>query len=349
MGGRLAWIGNLVAMQSDPLDLTFDIRFFQFSGQAVLAPWTHRELFEHGGLSKYREFLSHQPELVILGLKKTIWQFPTWQRRAKVGRPAADERTILFALFLRQFMGTTFDDIESWLRLLAPAIQLPETIDESTFRKANANPRFTHLLGRLHAWIHEQLPKRKAVVATDATGYSTKKRVWRGTKHEHRAARHWIKDHNTIEIPTMLYLSGIQTEGRVHDSKVFPKLWNRLPENIEPIRSLADKAYAGQACAHAAATHGATPIHHVKSNAKWTQFPATEYQKMVRFQQQFPQRSRQLRARRSLIETTYSCTKERFGDRIRCRNPIAKANEITTKKIGHNIRILVQRHHVTAS
>ena len=102
----------------------------------------------------------------------------------------------------------------------------------------------------------------------------------------------------------MLYLGGTQTSGRVHDSKVFAQLWDDLPDNIQPVRSWADKAYAGQTCTHPAFSHGATPIHHIKDNAKWTKFPTIEYQKMVRFQRQFPSRSRDLRAPRASIETT---------------------------------------------
>jgi hypothetical protein len=336
-------------MQNDPLDAPMHVSFFAFSGDAKMGFWTHRGPITNMGWSRYDEFLSHEPELVAQGLWEVVERFPTYQRFNDNGRPQADEHLVLYALLMKQFLGGSYRWIESQMRILWRARIIPGRLDESTFRKRNTTRRFTHLLGRFHRWILAKLPAREAIVATDATGYTSQKTRWRGTKHALRAADHWIKDHNAVEVPTMLYLSGQQTEGRVHDSKVFAQLWDDLPNNIKPVRSLADKAYSGQACAHVASSHGATPIHHVKDNAKWTRFPTTEYQKMVRFQRQFPNRSRALRAPRAGIEATYSTTKQRFTERLACRTPPARANEIQAKKIGHNVRRILQLNHVIPS
>ncbi len=51
------------------------------------------------------------------------------------------------------------------------------------------------------------LPERGAVVATDATGYSGRKRGWRETKHGQREVEDWVKVHAAMEVDELLVLS----------------------------------------------------------------------------------------------------------------------------------------------
>lgn len=75
-----------------------------------------------------------------------------------------------------------------------------------------------------------------------------------------------MKVHATIEVDEFVVLSYSLTRSNVHDSREFANVWNRLPSNIVPIRSLADSAYVGNDCLAAARQHGATPMHAIKSN-----------------------------------------------------------------------------------
>lgn len=328
--------------QSDPLNHAKAIRLFELSDDAKLGFWTHGDAIRRMGWGRYDAWLSHEPELVAQGIWQAINAFPTYQRTAATGRPPVDEHIVLYALVMKQFLGGSYRWIESQLRLLHRAGIVPATLDEATFRKRNTRTRWTHLLKRFFAWILGRLPSGDVVVATDATGYSGRGERWRHTEHEFRAAAHWVKDHNAVAVPTQLYLAGVQTPGRVHDSKCFEAVWARLPQHLRPIRSLGDKAYAGQHCAEVARAHGAAPIHHVKVNARWRRKPSNDYEAMVRFQRQFPNRARALRAPRANVEATYSTTKRRLGASVRCRNPRAQKNEIIAKKIGHNLRRLMQ-------
>jgi hypothetical protein len=122
-----------------------------------------------------------------------------------------------------------------------------------------------------------------------------------------------------------------------------------LPLNVHPVRSLADTAYAGEECLETVAARGATPLHDVRADAKHTRNPKSRYQKLVNFRIQWPNRFEQLTADRSLIETTFSMTKNRFGDRIRCRSKRGKVNEVQTKQIAHNVRILTMRAFLTTN
>ena len=335
--------------ENSPARHGFDVDYFRFSGQAPLEAWTHRQRFKELGQKHYHELRGQRFEFVLLTMRNMVQAFPTYQRRPRMGRPAADERGILLGLLIRQFLDAKFDGLESQMRVFAPFLGLGQTFDESTYRKHNASHRMTHLLDRFHAWILAQLPVRKAVIATDATGKSTRKEVWRGTPHDHRAGAQWTKIHCAVEVPQMLVLSAVETPGRTHDSKAFEELWDKLPDNVNPIRSLADKGYVGQGNAEVAKRHGATPIHHIKDNAKWCRFPRTEFEKMVRFQRQFPNRSRELRAQRSIVETNFSVNKQLTDDRLRTRNPIAKRNDGITGRIAQNLHTLTTRAYVTAA
>lgn len=319
---------------------------FTFSGQAVLDPWTFTDAIRAMGWSRYDALLSQEPELFLHRVRDLVQDFPTWQNRNPTGRPAACEKTVLASLIIRQFFRTTFRQVESLLRIAQGFLGFAATYDANTLSRKNRSRRFRQLFRRFQAWILDQHQARFDVVATDATGYSSLKQAWSNTKHQARGAGPWRKSNAAVAVPQMLYLSTVQVPGKVHDSQTFTPTWSGLPAWIRPKRSLADAAYIGQECLAAARARGATPIHAIKSNAKWTRFPTSDYQRMVRFQRQFPTRSRQLKAQRALAETTFYCTKNRFGDRITCRTETARDNEVLCKEIGHNIRILTMRQGI---
>jgi hypothetical protein len=244
---------------------------------------------------------------------------------------------------LRQFFDASFRGVESFLRLLADFFRLPRTPDANTLSRVNRTRRFTKVLRRFQAWILDQLPIRKSVVAIDATWYSNKKRPWQETDYGFRATESWLKVHAAVEIPTLLYVSTVVTRGSVHDSRAFGDVLDNLHENVRPIRTLADAAYAGDACLRAAEEHGATPLHKFRKDARHFAVPTTRLQKLVNFAKHWPNRFAVLTGRRALVETAFHCTKQRFGHQLRCRHPVARLNEILSKQAAHNARILLMR------
>ncbi len=322
---------------------------FAFSGQAVLGPWTFGDALREVGWSRYDSFLSQETELFILRARELVNAFPTWQRRAHVGRRAADERVILLSLILRQYFGASYRRIESTLRIVKDFMGFSQTYDATTLSRKNRSRRFRHLFNRFHAWLLRDHRVQKAVVATDATGYGGGRGSWRSTPYALRAGESWMKSHAAVQVPQMLYLSTVQTAGGVHDSRAFERVWAAIPSHFEIVRSLADSAYANQNCMVTARQRGAQPMHRPRSNAKWATFPRTDYEKGVRFARQFPNRFQVLYGRRSLVETTFAMTKTAFGDRVASRTPTARSNEIKTKQIGHNIRVMLIREHLTST
>lgn len=334
-------------MRDCSVEGAFPSEAFRFSGQSSLDAWTLRDVFNHFGWSGYDYFLSHEPVLCFQRIRELADEFPTWQHRAKTGKPPVDERDHLIAAMLKQFLHATFRQMESYLALLKDFFGLKKVPDANTLSEKNRTRRFFLLLRRFHAFILAKLPKRDAIIATDATGYSNTKASWSDTDYGLRATQDWIKSHSAIEVPQLLYLNPAEnTHGRVHDSRRFETVWDQLPPNVHPIRSLADAAYAGEACLEVAERHGATPLHKYRKDARHVRFPETRFQKLVNFGTHWPNRFDELTAPRVFVETTFNCTKQRFGHQLRCRHPIARKNEIQAKQTAHNIRILLMRQEV---
>ena len=155
--------------------------------------------------------------------------------------------------------------------------------DHSTLCRKLSSKRWCVLLGRFFERIMSSLPRRKAVVATDATGYSGRNRSWRETSYAMKAKENWVKVHAAIEVDEFLVFSYGLTKSNVHESQVFEEVRQKLPENVRPICSLADSAYFGKDYLAAARQRGAMPLHAIKSNARDFKEPVTFYQKLASF------------------------------------------------------------------
>ena len=177
-------------------------------------------------------------------------------------------------------------------------------------------------------------------VATDATGYSGRKRPWREVDHGLKATQDWVKTYAAIETDSFIVLSYSLTESNVHDSQMFADVWDKLPPNVQVKRSLADSAYHGEACLAVARQHGAVPLHGIKKNARHFTKPETFYQKMVSFWQHWPNRAAEMYGKRNHAETTFSMIGGSFGHRIKCRTIEGRKNEVRSKIAAHNIRML---------
>jgi len=241
---------------------------------------------------------------------------------------------------IQQLFRTTFRDAEGLLRMLSWYFRIDRVPDHSVLCRAMSSRRWTSLLERFFLFFMERLPKRNVIVATDATGYSGRKRGWRETPYAHRPNEDWVKTHAAIEVDRFLVLSYELTASNVHERQMFSGVWERLAKNVAPTRSLADSAYHGEACLAAARLHGATPLHKIKKNARGLMEHRVNYNKLVFFAKQFQQRFAALTAKRDHAETVFSMIGNLFGHRIRCRNIDARQNEVRCKLIMFNLHQL---------
>ena len=156
-------------------------------------------------------------------------------------------------------------------------------------------------------------------------------KVGEGRPTPAEATQDWVKANVIIEVDEFIMLAYFLSDSDVHESQTFADVWHRLPENVIPIRSLADSAYVGNDCLAVARQHGATPLHKIKKNARHFKKPETLYQKMASFWQHWPNRAATLYGKRNYAETTFRMIQRLFGYQLRCRTEIGRKNEVQTK------------------
>ena len=312
---------------------------FRFSGQSDLDAWSIRDQLV-SSCARYSRWLTQDIHLTMQRIRDLADFFPFWQRRKSTGRRPVRERDLLVAFLLKQLFNATFRQLQGLLELLREYFVLDRVPHHTVLSRKNRSSRWTTIWHRFHDFVVASLPGRDVVVATDATGFSGRKRPWREVDHGLKATQDWVKTHAAIEVDSFIVLSYQLTESNVHESQMFSEVWNGLPNKVSPRRSLADSAYFGNDCLVAARQHGATPLHGIKKNARHFSKPETLYQKMASFWQHWPNRAAELYGKRNHAETAFSMIGGRFDHRIKCRSLTGRKNEVRSKIAAHNIRML---------
>ena len=333
-------------MLATEMELSSNI--FKFSGQSIFDTWKMREVIEKAGWGRYSDWLVDEMPFSMQRILELANAFPFWQRRKRTGRPPVEERVLLIGFMVKQFLDLTFRQLEGIMKMFKGFFEIDDVPNYSVFARKNSSKRWFKLWKRFHKFVMNTLPSRKCIVATDGTGYSGKKRSWRETGHAKRAIENWVKAHAAIEVDSFLILNYELTKSNVHESQMYEDVWGDLPENIKPVRSLADSAYTSEHCIQVANEHGASAIHAIKSNAIHRPYPRTGYEKLVNFAIHWPNRFKQLKAKRAHAETTFGIISQCFNYRLRCRSDIARKNEVQAKFVSHNVRLLAASTYMTA-
>jgi len=313
---------------------------FNFSGQSKIDTYSLDLLIPE--LVGYDEMMVNRIRLCLEAIRAHADGFPYWQHRKRTGRPPIEEKTFLIAFLVRQLFDATFRDTEGLLRLLADYFEIDHIPDHTNLVMKNKSKRWQIIWKRFHRFVLSLLPKRKVVIATDSTGLSGRNRSWRETDYAVRANQDWVKVHAAVEVDSFFILGYSLTKSNVHESRMFEEVWNDLPENVVPLRSLADSAYNGERCLQVAKEHGATPMHGIKKNAVYRHHPETEYQRMVNFATHWPNRYAEMYGKRNLAETAFSMITRLFGQRLRCRSKRGRKNEVQAKLSMFNIFLLAK-------
>ena len=320
-------------------DTVIDDEVFRFSGQSSIETWSLRDQLVSSA-ARYSKWLVADLHLTMQRIRELADSFPFWQRRKSTGRPSVRERALLIAFLVRQLFNATFRQLQALLELFREYFVLDRVPHHTVLSRKNRSARWSTIWQRFHDFVVASLPPLSIVVATDATGFSGRKRPWREVDHGLKATQDWVKTHAAIETGSFVVLSYELTRSNVHDSQMFADVWDGLPSNVQVKRSLADSAYHGEACLAAARQHGAVPLHCIKKNARHFAKPETFYQKMVSFWQHWPNRAAEMYGKRNHAETAFSMIGGRFGYRIKCRSEVGRKNEVRSKIAAHNIRML---------
>jgi hypothetical protein len=321
---------------------------FIFSGQSTVDTWTLKDELCVSAGARYDSWLVRELSLMMQRIRDLADRFPFWQRRRRTGRPPVRERDLMVGFLLRQLFNTSFTRTQALMAIYKDYFRLERVPNHRVMSEKNRSKRWSTIWRRFHRFVLELLPPRKPVVATDATGFSGRKRRWGEHDYAVRARQSWVKMHAAVEVDSFFILSYDLSESNVHESQRFEAVWNVLPKNIEPRRSLADSAYCGERCLQIAREHGATPIHGVKRNAVYVRNPTSLYHRLVSFATHWPSRYSKMYGKRNHAETAFGMIQSCFGYRIRCRTDIGRKNEVHSKINAHNVRMLAKVIHELA-
>jgi len=246
-------------------------REFIFSGQSTVDTWVLKDSLA-SGTARYDGWLVKEIALMMQRIRDLGDRFPFRQRRRRTGRPPVRERDLMVGFLLRQLFDTTFTRTQGLMETHKDYFRLERVPNHRMMSEKNRSKRWSTIWRRFHRFVLELLRQRKLVVATDATGFSERKK---DGEHDDavRARRSRVKVHAAVKVDSFFVLSYDLSESNVHDSQRFEAVWNGLLRNVEPRRSLADSAYGGERCLQIAREHGATPIHGIKRNAVYLRTP----------------------------------------------------------------------------
>ncbi len=166
--------------------IVIDEEVFRFSSQSLIDTWSLRDQLVSGA-ARYSKWLVADLHLTMQRIRELADSFPFWQRRKHTGRPPVKERDLLVAFLLRQLFDATFRQFQALLELFREYFRLETVPHHTVLSRKNRSARWTNIWRRFHEFVLGTLPKRKVILATDASGFSGRKRPWREVDHGLRA------------------------------------------------------------------------------------------------------------------------------------------------------------------
>ncbi len=205
-------------------------------------------------------------------------------------------------------------------------------------------PEITEILQDLLSKTSLPLRSVETGFATDSSGFRTSRFTeYALQKYGLKKEYNWIKAHITIGVKTNIITAIEIGNANSADIKQFMPLIERtrgLGFSIE--EAYADKAYLSRKNLSFIDNIGGTPYIPFKSNSTGKPKGSKIYRKMyAMFIYNREEFERHYHAR-SNVETTFFSMKQKLGDSLKSKNPIAQKNELLCKAIAYNILVLIQ-------
>jgi transposase len=180
--------------------------------------------------------------------------------------------------------------------------------------------------------------------ALDASSLTTCRYVrWYDAKYGAEMERHdWVKVHLMCGVTTNI-VTAVEISGAygAHSTR-FQALVDTTSKHFRMEEVCADKAYLSRDNPEHAANYGATPYVPFKTNStaegsRTSLWDALYYRYMWR-RDDFLEHYH----RRSLVESTFSMLKAKFGEMLRSKGDVAQMNELLCKVLCHTICCVIQ-------
>jgi len=205
-------------------------------------------------------------------------------------------------------------------------------------------PEMTPILRDLIEQTSLALKSVETTFAVDSSGFTTCQYVrWYDAKYGQEMERHdWLKVHLMCGVTTNIVTRVEVTGAYGSDSVQFAPLLEMTARGFQIEHVVADKAYSSRANLGAVAQLGGMPYIPFRLNARARSREATLWDQLYHFYHLHRETFLQHYHQRSLVESTFSMMKAKFGDALRSKTDTALVNELLCKVLCHNICVLIQ-------
>jgi transposase len=187
--------------------------------------------------------------------------------------------------------------------------------------------------------VRSALPLRAVETgfAVDSSGFSTSRFIrWYDCKHGVERREHdWVKVHLACGVRTQAVTAAAIYNRDTGDSPILPELLATTREAFTVEEMYADKGYLSVENIEAIFGAGGIPFIAPKSNT--TGAVGGLFEKMFHYYQFRREEFLAHYHKRSLVESTFSAIKRKFGDGVRSKTPVAMKNEVLAKLVCHNL------------
>ncbi len=251
-------------------------------------------------------------------------------------------RELVLCLLVRAYFHLSFRRTVGLLQLLKDSLSLGHLPHFNTLQKYNRGDGLTRTLENVLAETARPFWAVEKLLAVDATGLVLfGSGAWR-SNHDPEAVRDFAKVHILSGTVTRGTLAVRVTRGTWHDTTQLGPLLESFSDGAEAEAVTGDGAYWNRAACVAARDAGLQPYFSPRENARWPMHPVDAFDCMTRFALQFPNRWATRYHRCSAAESRFATEKGLFGDRLRCRRPTSRRNEVLAREIVHNVRLLTK-------
>jgi transposase len=283
-------------------------------------------------------------KILFLKLLNELCNLTDGKAYIRNGRKPQLASHMIFCMCLKVYLGTSSRRLISDLELCKRNYYIDSTPHFNSvsnyFNSSIIKHHLQYLIG-LSALPLAQLEDKFAI---DSTGFSERKYLekWSTIRQNFSKHQQYKKAHCIYGVYSNVIPSVIVTEGTANDSPYFKQLLNNASKNFDIKDITADMAYSSRENLDYANELGITPYIPFKKNAVGKSKGAVMWNRMYRHFKDNKEEFMKHYHVRSNAESGFFMIKQKFGDSVSYKIPLAQTNEILCKILCHNICVLIQ-------
>jgi transposase len=261
-----------------------------------------------------------------------------------IGRPKLSLRDELFCTIQKVYSQLSSRRSASLLEYSKSKVQISHKPHFNVSSKVLNKQGVTQILQELLSLTALPLKLVETGFATDSSGFRTTRFTpYAQQKYGHNKEYKWIKAHITIGVKTNIITAMEVGDAYSSDIRQFVPLIERTKDlGFKIEEAYADKAYLSRRNLSYIDNLGGVPFIPFRINSTGKPMGSKIYRQMFAMFMYNKEEFEKHYHKRSNVETTFFSMKQKLGDSLKSKNPIAQKNELLCKAIAYNILVLIQ-------